>query len=250
MVGMPVIQGPDPTDVVGRRVLAWLADGFIGYLVWLTLIYALGIPQSLDRASRQNPDEVDPNTALAILGALLILVVITFAVRVVLIGTFGWTVGKLMLGLRVVRYDGRPPGIGRAFIRSLVDGLGQGFLSCFYDIPALACAMMTAGHRQPADMAAGTYVIDSYYLGRLIMWKGDRVVAGPPAVHREEMEAALREQGIDVPVFIPPDGRITEPFFDKNLGTQVVYSKKLNAWLQFDKKTETWSPIEPGAPAG
>ena len=98
MVGMPVVQGPDPTDVVGRRVLAWLADGFIGYLVWLGLIYALGIPQSLDRASRQNPDDVDPNTALAIFGALAILVVITFGVRVVLIGTFGGVLG-LVVGI-------------------------------------------------------------------------------------------------------------------------------------------------------
>ena len=245
---MPVIQGPDPTDVVARRVFAWLADGFIGYIVWLTLIYSLGIPQSLQRTSRQNPGDVDPNVALALLGALLILVVVMFAIRVVLIGNFGWTIGKLIFGLRVVRYDGRPPGLSRAFVRSLVDGFGQGLLGCLYDLPALLCAMTTAGHRQPADMAAGTYVIDSYYLGRLIIQKGDRVVAGPAAVHRDELEAMLRSEGIDVPVFIPPDGRITEPFFDKNLGTQVVFSRKLNQWLRFDKKTETWMPIETQSP--
>jgi uncharacterized RDD family membrane protein YckC len=243
---MTVLTGPDPTDVVGRRVAAWFIDGLIGYLVSIAIIYAIGIPQSLER----NPEQVDPNQALAFLLSLLVIAVVMFVIRIILIGVYGWTPGKLIMGLRVVRYDGRPPGLGRAAVRSLVDGVGQGFLGCFYDIPALFFAMSTAGHRQPADMAANTYVIDAYYEGRLIIRQGDRVIAGPPSLHREEMAEALREQGIPTPVFIPPDGRITEPFYDKNLDTHVVFSKKRNQWLRFDKKRDTWEPIEDASGGG
>jgi hypothetical protein len=98
-------------------------------------------------------------------------------------------------------------------------------------------------------MLAGTYVIDSFYQGRLIMRQGEHVVAGPPSVHREEYEQLLQEAGIPTPVFIPPDKRITEPFHDKTLGTYVVFNMKRKEWLQFDKKTSTWIPIPTAAPA-
>lgn len=240
-----LIEGPDPTDVVGRRVGAWILDGVIGYFVSLSLIYAFGLPEMIEQPS-ERAGEVNPDVLLAALLALLIIAVVFFAIRVVLIGVFGWTFGKLMLGLRVVRYDGRPPGIGRALVRSSVDGLGQGLLGCLYDIPALFFAMTTAGHRQPADMAANTYVIDSYYLGRLIVRRGDRVVAGPASMTREEFDEYLHAHGMPTS-FRPPDGRITEPFYDKGLDTHVVFSKKRNEWLRYDKKSGAWVPVEPTA---
>jgi hypothetical protein len=133
-------------------------------------------------------------------------------------------------------------------VRELVNTVGQGLLSCFYDVPALFIAMNTVGHRQPADMVAQTYVIDSYYLGRLIVRRSERTAAGPPSVKREEMEELLRESGVPAS-FVPPNAKITDPFYEKSLDTYVVYNSKRETWLKFDKSTNTWSPITPDQPA-
>jgi uncharacterized RDD family membrane protein YckC len=233
-----VTLGPDPTDVVGRRVAAWLLDGLITYAGFAFVLYAFGLSKS---PSVRSGTEYN-NWLLGIFLTEIVYFIGVFILRGVLVGTFGWSPGKLMLGLRVVNWDGRPPGLAKGFIRSFVDTFGQGILGCIYDIPALFFAMNTVGHRQPADMAAQTYVVDSYYLGRLIVRRTERTAAGPPSVKREEMEQLLRDSGVPAN-FIPPNSKITEPFYEKSMGTYVVYNVKREAWLKFDKATKTWDPI-------
>ncbi len=231
--------GPDPTDVVGRRALAFLLDGIIDYAVIGLIMWSLGLyePQNqLDPAStNQSPDVLK---LWLVAGAGMVL---WSLLKMVLVGIYGWTPGKLVLGLRVVRFDGRPPGILKAFVRQLVMGLGSWF-GCFYWIPALYVATTTQGHRQPADFAGGTYVIDAHYEGRLILRSGGKTHAGPPSVTREEAEELFRSQGIAAPT-MPAGQRPTEPFFDKARDTYVVFSQKRGEWLQFDKTTDSWQPL-------
>jgi uncharacterized RDD family membrane protein YckC len=68
----------------------------------------------------------------------------------------GTSVGKALLGIRVVRRDGSPPGAVRSMVRLLfwgVDGL-------MLLLPvALWSALFSPGHRRIGDFFAGTFVV-------------------------------------------------------------------------------------------
>lgn len=65
----------------------------------------------------------------------------------VLTGLLGFTIGKRLLGLRVIDVDGHPPGLWRAAVRTA--------LLCLV-LPAL---VMTDDKRGLHDLAAGTKVV-------------------------------------------------------------------------------------------
>lgn len=238
--------GTDPTRVIGRRVAAWLLDQVLASIVVLGLGALLGVRIVSETATNARGQTVVTSSQLdGSPGAFAAVAVVSFLyaviAQVVLVAQYGWSPGKLLLGLRVVGWDGRPPGVGKALVRGLVNWVGS-WLSCLWYLPAFGIMEVTKGHRQPADMAANTYVIDGFYLGRMIIRTDGGVTAGPPAVHREEAAEMLRELGGDVPR--PPAGqRPTEPFYDKQRDTYVVFSAKREAWLAYDKQTDTWNPI-------
>ncbi len=225
-------HGADPTDVMSRRIMAWIADAFITYGVLVLIGAALGLWSEMGVAAEEGNLVNGGTLALFLIGAL-----VWALIKMVLIATYGWTPGKLLFGLRIVGWDGRPPSLGKAFLRSAFFGVGEGLFGCFYDLPALACAMGTAGHRQPADLIASTYVIDAVYLGRLIMRHDKRVSAGPESVTADEMATFVKQQ---TGVSPPPGKKITEPFYDKGRDTYVVFNTKRDEWLQFDKAANEW----------
>lgn len=65
----------------------------------------------------------------------------------VLVGLLGFSIGKRVLGLRVINPDGRPPGILRALLRTALLSLV---------VPAI---IMTDDKRGLHDLAAGTKVV-------------------------------------------------------------------------------------------
>ncbi len=96
-LGLPA-DGPGSLAGWGRRLLALLID-------WLSclLLVRLFLP-SIDYGT--------PSSSLATLGFFLVeLTLFTWLV--------GASFGQRILGLGVVRLDGRPPGLLRAFLRSL-----------------------------------------------------------------------------------------------------------------------------------
>lgn len=71
-------------------------------------------------------------------------------------GLGGTTVGKLLLGLRVVRIDGRPCGVGAALLRAVlrfVDGM-------LFGLPAVL-SMREPLNQRLGDRAAGTLVVEA-----------------------------------------------------------------------------------------
>ncbi len=71
-----------------------------------------------------------------------------FAVQdIVLTATAGFTIGKRLTGLRVIRLDGMPVGFGRALIRTVL---------LMLVVPAM---MMDRDLRGLQDKAAGTVVV-------------------------------------------------------------------------------------------
>lgn len=221
----------DPTNVVGRRVAAYLIDGLAMYVVAAAIVWLLG--EDLLRVESDGQVSVNPVTNLtlsALLAFFLLLQVL------VLEGLYGYTLGKLAMQVRVVRPMGDPPGPLRAFVRYIA-WIIDGFPWCL-PLLGFGLALGTNSHRRVGDILADTYVVDAVYAGRAILNSGGRMQAGPHSlrpedlgVSREELQAALA-------------ARPKDPVYDKNLDTYVVWNKKQERMLRFDKPTQTWVPLE------
>lgn len=160
----------DPTQVLWRRLAAYVIDGIVGGLVALVVLLVLADFDTLDTADC--PDDLpggrvcldaptdDDTVTLADSGALVAAAGLAFGwflLNDVLIqGVTGATAGKFITGVRTVRPDGRRPGLGRALVRTLllvVDGI-----SLILPIGAWV-ALFSRGHRRLGDMVADTYVV-------------------------------------------------------------------------------------------
>jgi uncharacterized RDD family membrane protein YckC len=161
------------TKVVGRRVVALIIDLLLISAVNLAIFFAFakdpveGVTSgdlNLDSTIYGN-FTIGDQTYSVYGGRAAAYFVITLAISigyfVVLQGLKGVTLGKAMLGIRVVKDDGsgRPPGIGRAFGRWFL-WIADAFP---YFIPYLLgfiVAMVNKQNKRVGDMAAGTLVVD------------------------------------------------------------------------------------------
>ncbi len=239
------MTGGDPTRVTGRRVVGYVFDSVIDAIVLATLLAVLSVKATPSPVGTLRPSEGQEVSGLAL--AVLLFFAYYLITRVAMLGVFGATPGMFITAIRCVRWDGRPCGIWRALVRTVIMGIGSYVLSWLFLVLAYFTMHNSKGHKSLNDMVAGTYVIDSIYSGRLIIETIDGLMAGPPSVKREEAEAYLRaeaeKQGLP-PGFVPPIGanvKSGEPILDKNLDTYVVWNKKQNQWLAFDKQTGSWN---------
>lgn len=239
------MHGPDPTDVIGRRFGAWLLDGLVDNMAVVILALAAGIDAS-DAAQVRGSLTPDYELQEGSLALWFGLIVVYYIGKGCFVGVYGWSVGKLIIGLRVVRWDGRPPGVGRGLARQLLTGIFES-LVVFYWFPAFALMLLHRSHRQPVDYMVGTYVVNASYAGQLIIDTGTKMMAGPKSVHRDEAVESLRAKGIDPSTVLtpqlPPGWKPTEPWFDPVRKTHVVWNAGSESWMEFDKKTKSWNPI-------
>jgi len=182
---------------------------------------------------------------------------------VVLQGLTGWSPGKLVLGLRVVREDGSKPGILKALVRWLL-----WIVDLFpYVIPGLTgfiVALSTPGHKRIGDYGARTFVVKRTAAGTPITI-GDR---GQLIVGEEAASAA-------VPAWAPPPSTpgsatgwgpavdptsggsapsapavpaapspSTEgPQWDEARGTYIQWDPAQGKWMQWDEGFKAWTVI-------
>ena len=144
--GPPVVAGD--VHVTGRRVLAIIVDGLVlGVLFWvMSLIFGASSAEG-GMAS----------ASLGTLGTLLYLI-LAFAYFTLLEGNRGQTLGKMLLGIKVVREDnGEVPGLGAAAIRTvlrLIDGI-------FAYLVGFIAIQISSKNQRLGDMAANTLVVRS-----------------------------------------------------------------------------------------
>ncbi len=144
-VSGPPVAASD-VHVTGRRVLAIIVDGLVlGILFWvMSMLFGTS--------------SVEGGTASASLGTLgtLVYLVIVFAYYALLEGYLGQTVGKMLLGIKVVREGtGEVPGIGAAAIRTvlrIIDGF-------FFYLVAFITVLVSGKNQRLGDMAANTLVV-------------------------------------------------------------------------------------------
>ncbi|MCB1016240.1 MAG: RDD family protein, partial [Acidimicrobiales bacterium] len=163
----------DPTNVVGKRVVAFIIDWVILQALWSVLFFALADSADADFATCTGTCVTAGDTVYGVGGgkaALLWLVYWGYSVGifVFLQGAKGITPGKAILGLRVVDADGKAgPGPVKALIRWLlliVDLLPY----CIPGLLGFILIMTGDNHTRLGDRAAKTFVVGKGDTGRPI----------------------------------------------------------------------------------
>ena len=133
-----------------RRMLAGLLDTVLGLTLWalssMWLILGVWAIRGLPHDAR--------GVLLIYAGVLGLAVGLHFIYHVVLLGGCGQTVGRMALGIAVVRRDGSVPGYGRAALRSV----GNALVVVTLGLAALV-ALFNRERRDMADLMSGTRVV-------------------------------------------------------------------------------------------
>ena len=157
-----------PTQVVGRRVAAFIIDGLIlaaiSAIAWFALTKSVGSGSCIGGGVTINGKchgfTSSGNRTLW----YLINTVASIGIFWVMQGLTGKTPGKAMMGIQVVNAEGQPPGVGRAALRSIlwiVDDFP-------YIIPLLTgfiTSLTTQRNQRVGDMVASTFVVDKNSVG-------------------------------------------------------------------------------------
>jgi uncharacterized RDD family membrane protein YckC len=164
----------DPTDVLGRRAVAYVIDTIvvsaIGVAVFFATADATEIVDARDcaeldlsgtsRFCGQVGDTVYLFEWRGVLFASLAVLAWVLLVGWIAQGATGATLGKAITGIRTVDERGGGPGLGKQAVRGLLWVVPDGLLTCA-GVPVVAAltAGFTRGHRRVGDMAARTFVV-------------------------------------------------------------------------------------------
>jgi hypothetical protein len=235
-------MGADPTKVMGRRVVATLIDG--------TLVLGPVIAYSSSELTYVTKDQIAPRTLTTFCdsyiqandgsvcfrlgdsayygsggaGPSLVLMGLAVVMFVVLQGLTGWTVGKLITGIRTVREDGQNAGLLKCLIRWLmwiVDGLP------FAGLVGFIVGLTTTGHRRVGDMVAKTFVVRSTAAGHAVQIPGLTTAPGVTTADLGSIPA-------------PPVAK-HGPQWDDARGTYIQWDPEQQAWVQWDEAGRVWN---------
>lgn len=143
------VSGPPvalEVHVTGRRVLATIVDAIVFSVFFWVMSMLFGTTTA---------EGGQVGFSLGGLPSLLSFIVV-FAYYMLLEGYLGQTLGKMLLGIKVVREDnGDVPGLGAAALRTLlriIDGL-------FFYLVAFVSVLASQKNRRLGDMVAHTLVV-------------------------------------------------------------------------------------------
>ncbi|MCU1370798.1 MAG: hypothetical protein JWO77_1992 [Ilumatobacteraceae bacterium] len=176
----------DPTRIEARRITAWIIDLLIFLALFFGVLMATGgvdITQKQFDTSQQATrycsgiDEAEGRRACSAYQDEAVVVYVKGSANgvwlanavfyVLLQGLTGGSIGKLLLGLRVVDVHGRRAGVSKSFVRTflwVVDAITCG-------LPAVGGTLMVIkpGHQRFGDRVAGTYVVRKESVGAPIV---------------------------------------------------------------------------------
>jgi uncharacterized RDD family membrane protein YckC len=157
------VGGDEALELASRsaRLGAVIVDGLLGF-IWFTPAYVTNFA-TIAQQSRGNPMAVWINLAktggwfyLGVLGALVVL-----AIDLTLLARNGQTIGKKLLGIKVVRVDGSPVSLVRVFFVRYVCNTFLTLIPLFGSLYSLVDSLMIFGEsrRTVHDRIADTIVI-------------------------------------------------------------------------------------------
>lgn len=162
--GLVQIPGMGTVKVatIGSRALARIIDsvilGAIVSILWFAVLGGIGATANDDGTVSE---EQAGGILAAFFGMFVLTVIITIAYELVLIAIKGQTVGKMIMGIKVVRSaDGQVPGFGPSFMRWLLPIIGWLICAIGEILVYLSPLFDSSGRAQGwHDKAANTLVI-------------------------------------------------------------------------------------------
>jgi uncharacterized RDD family membrane protein YckC len=146
-VAPPVAGIQEDVHVTGRRILATIGDGLVFGFLYAVMAMVFGTVTSVESANWSGSLPALPSVFYGVIVVLY---------YILMEGYLGQMVGKMVLGIKVVREDnGEVPGVGGATIRTLlriVDGL-------FSYLVAFIAVLISGKNQRLGDMAAHTLVV-------------------------------------------------------------------------------------------
>jgi uncharacterized RDD family membrane protein YckC len=277
----------DPTDVIGRRIAALVIDWAIAFVMIVALAVSLEssreflFAEAAENACDQI-NEIGDEFCLPLDNTIYVYdwsdVAVIFLLPLayhflndgLLTGVTGFSIGKGLVGLRVIRMsDGRLCGVGRALLRWLL-WAADGAPYCL-PIVALVTGLSTKGHRRVGDIAAGTLVVDKRDVGVVPVipglnamtpppWPASTWGAPPPAwgspppawgSPQAMPPPPVQAQPAPPPPPPPPptvarpqtNPGIDSPLWDEARDTYIQWDADLSTWVQWDDSTKEWHPI-------
>lgn len=280
----------DPTAVTGKRIVAYIADVILGTIIVMAICWPMiqdsmtHLPLSENRcrsvSSVTTPSgPVSDNRAIieedacfelsdeliyitdsdmnSISARFYLASFIVQAINYVLLqGLTGASVGKFMVGLRVVNADGQIAGIWRAALRTvllLIDA------ACLI-IPGLVMVLSTKGHRRLGDMAAKTWVVSTKDVGSPPQFlkpnggqwaqqgwpqQGWPPQGGPQQGWPQQGGSPQGFPGGPV-VGGPPNAANGDgPIWDDARDTYIQFDHNNSRWVYWDQSVQEWIPLEP-----
>lgn len=257
----------DPRRVLGRRVGAYAIDALIGFAISVVLFFALAEqidkPRLLDGDAACDIIESSESASLCFAGGdtlfyatdsqavLLFLIPVGywFLLNGIVQGLTGATVGKAILGLRVVDEQGAICGIPKALgrttvgiIDSLPTAMGVGFL----------VAVNRSDRRRLGDLAARTNVVRTFDVGSPPNVAVARPTAWTPPPPGQGLTHAPPQPAVTAsspPVGPPhaghvPAGATEGPVWDAARGRYVQIQPGSGVLLEFDDATQSWRPAD------
>ncbi len=141
-----------------KRFLSWVLDGLP-----FAALFAFALRLALDRLPHPAPLDLPTTLDLAgaeasgITGPIFVGTLFLFAVYQLLAhGMYGATLGKRLVGIRVVGPDGKRPGLGRATIRAVLGTMSLLLLGL-----GVLLALFTRSGRALHDLLARTWVVEA-----------------------------------------------------------------------------------------
>jgi len=259
----------DPTDVVGRRILAFVIDLVIMAIAAVAMIVPLfqstSVTESTEVArcaafdtSAGNEDSrraVDSDLCIEINDEVVYIPAgdertftqqvygIGFglqALNLILIqGLVGASIGKMVVGLRVIREDGTKAGLGWALLRYVVLLIDS--FCCF--LPGLALVFSTKGHRRLGDMLASTFVVRSSQVGTPPQVPGVTAPVGSGLVAGGWPGAPVAPGAPGWPAAPTTAPSADAPTWDDARSTYIQYDRDRGEWMEWDAGTGQWIPI-------
>lgn len=137
----------------GTRFVANLIDRLAILLIMFVFVFVAILADAA--ASGGKPSEDPP---LWLLAAIVLVPLAWFGVQLYMQVTYGQSIGKRMLGIRVVRMDGSPVSVARiVFLRNVVPEMISGGCSLFGLVDALL--IFSADQRCVHDLLSDTKVV-------------------------------------------------------------------------------------------
>jgi uncharacterized RDD family membrane protein YckC len=290
------VSASPPTKVSARRYLAHLIDALVRIAAGVVPFVLLADRSTIDPTLADQYDRVDTfavgadrairiddrlfvleRKELVIIAAIALGVTLVFDILVQ--GRKGWTIGKLLTGLRTVNASGDRPGILRALVRTVLLVID---LIPSYLIPLVGGLFIFASdsNRRLGDLVAGTFVVDRDAWGEDPHGEDDvdtpawesvedhpghvtRLAADEPLRVGEAAPAAAAAGGAAAAAPLTsrrqpePDAEATDasattdasekpayqPQWDPARKAYLQWDPRRKTWLQFDDESGEWQPI-------